>query len=283
MYWVYMSKINVFIAGGCSFTFGHELSDNLNGRTPSMKTWAHGLYEGYKYPGTIYHYELAATPGTGNPGIARRVFKAVAEAHKNPEQNIEAVVVMWSFNSRYDWAMPRHRDLEDTRWATISPWDTSMRDQERHKALANSEIQQAQWKTRQELMIETGVKPFAEAIYKHAANEYHETYLSWKSIIWLQNILEKKGIKYMFTLADNSLFYKDFAHHKDQDRLMSALHDEIDLTKWFSFGERMMGFNQWAALNDYERGTTHPLDKAHEDAVKLMMPTYKKIKGGVRA
>jgi hypothetical protein len=226
---------------------------------------------------------LAATPGTGNPGIARRVFKAVAEAHKNPEQNIEAVVVMWSFNSRYDWAMPRHRNLEDTRWATMSPWDTNMRAEERHNALSGSEAQQEQWKRRQELMIETGVKPFAEAIYKHAANEYHETYLSWKSIIWLQNILEKKGIKYMFTLADNSLFYKDFAHHKDQDGLMSALHDEIDFTKWFSFGERMMGFNQWAALNDYERGTTHPLDKAHEDAVKLMMPTYKKIKGGVRS
>jgi hypothetical protein len=226
---------------------------------------------------------LAATPGTGNPGIARRVFKAVADATKNPDQNIEAVVVMWSFNSRYDWAMPRHKDLEDTRWATISPWDTAMRDKERYNILAGSESQQEEWKRRQDLMIETNVTPFAEAIYKHAANEYHETYLSWKSIIWLQNILEKKGIKYMFTLADNSLFYKDFAHHKDQDRLMSALHDEIDFTKWFSFGERMMGFNQWAALNDYERGTTHPLDKAHEDAVKLMMPTYKKIKGGVRS
>ena len=278
-----MVKTHVFIAGGCSFTFGHELSDNVNGRTPSMKTWAHGLYEGNKYIGGVYDYRLAATPGTGNPGIARRVFKEVADVTKNPDQKIEAVVVMWSFNSRYDWAMPRHKDLEDTRWATISPWDTSMRDEERHNALAGSEAQQEQWKQRQELMIETGVKPFAEAIYKHAANEYHETYLSWKSIIWLQNILEKKGIKYMFTLADNSLFYKDFAHHKDQDRLMSALHDEIDLTKWFSFGERMMGFNQWALINEYERGTTHPLDKAHEDAVKLMLPRYKKIKGGLNA
>ena len=36
---------------------------------------------------------------------------------------------------------------------------------------------------------------FAEAIYKYGANEYHETYLSWKSIIWLQNILEKKKRK----------------------------------------------------------------------------------------
>ena len=39
----------------------------------------------------------------------------------------------------------------------------------------------------------------------------------------------------------------------------------------------MMGFNQWATLNDYEKGTTHPLDKAHEDAVKLLIPGYKKI------
>ena len=126
-------------------------------------------------------------------------------------------------------------------------------------------------------MIETGVKPFAEAVYKHAANDYHETYLSWKSIIWLQNILEKKQIKYMFTLADNSLFYKEMQPLKDQDSFMTALHDEIDFTKWFSFGERMMGFNQWATLNDYEKGTTHPLDKAHEDAVKLLIPGYKKI------
>ena len=43
----------------------------------------------------------------------------------------------------------------------------------------------------------------------------------------------------------------------------------------------MMGFNQWALLNDYERGTTHPLDKAHEDAVKLMMPKYKEIIGEI--
>jgi hypothetical protein len=30
-------------------------------------------------------------------------------------------------------------------------------------------------------------------------------------------------------------------------------------------------------MNGYERGTTHPLDQAHQDAVKLMIPTYKKL------
>jgi len=260
-----------FIVGGCSFTYGSELSDDDKGKKPSEKSWAHELYKHSKAEECV----CVAKPGTGNSGIARRVFNAVANL-----KEVEGVVVMWSFNSRYDWAMPRHRELEDTRWATISPWDTSMSSDERHQALTGSEGQQEEWKRRADLMVETGVKPFAEAIYRYGANEYHETYTSWKSIIWLQNILEKKKIPFMFTLADNSLFYKEFEQHKDQDPLITALHNEIDFTKWFSFGERMMGFNQWATLNDYEKGTTHPLDKAHKDATMLMLPTFKKLIGG---
>jgi len=260
-----------FIAGGCSFTFGHELSDDQQGEVPSRKTWAYGL------KGREQEYICTAYPGSGNPGIARRVFHAVAN-----NADIDCVVVMWSFISRYDWAMPRHRLLEDTRWASISPWDTNTGNEEAYRKLSGSETQQQVWQARRVKFVETGVKPFAEAIYKHAANQYHETYLSWKSIIWLQNILEKKNIPYMFTLADNSLFYQEFTPHKDQDALMDALYSEIDFTKWFAFGERMMGFNQWALLNDYPRGTTHPLDQAHADAVKLMLPTFEKITGGKR-
>jgi hypothetical protein len=260
-----------FIAGGCSFTFGHELSDDENGKSPSKKSWAYRLMK------DTDTYICKAYPGSGNSGIARRVFQAIT-AHGS--EDISCVVVMWSFLSRYDWAMPRHRDLENTRWATISPWDANMSAKERHRALSGSEVQLELWKRRQEALIETGVKPFAESIYKNAANQYHEIYLSWKSIIWLQNILEKKKIPFMFTLADNSLFYQEFDHHKDQDKFMLHLHEEIDLTKWFFFGERCMGFNQWATFYNYEYATTHPLDLAHEDAVKLMLPTFEKIIGG---
>lgn len=31
--------IKNFIAGGCSFTFGHELSDDKDGKVPSKKSW----------------------------------------------------------------------------------------------------------------------------------------------------------------------------------------------------------------------------------------------------
>ena len=261
------------IAGGCSFTFGHELSDDVDGKTPSKKAWAYGLIgkNGIEGP---EEYICTASPGSGNSGIARRVFEAVSY-----NEDIKGVVVMWSFLSRYDWAMPRHKDLEKTRWASISPWDTNAGSEEAFRNIAGSETQHEQWNKRRDIFKETKVRDFAESIYKYAANEYHETYLSWKSIVWLQNILEKKKIPYMFTLADNSLFYKELEHHKDSDSLLKALHEEIDLTKWFLVRERMMGFNQWALLNNYARGTTHPLDDAHQDAVKLMLPTFYKLIG----
>tara|TARA_E500000318_G_scaffold111850_1_gene132149 strand:- start:101 stop:898 length:798 start_codon:yes stop_codon:yes gene_type:complete len=260
-----------FIAGGCSFTFGHELSDDQAGKVPSKKTWAHRLFENHS---VTSHYVCTAYPGAGNSGIARRTFNAVANT-----PDVKAVVVMWSFNSRYDWAMPRHRSLESTRWASISPWDTNSGNEEAFRITSGSEAQSQQLKERRESYAESGVKDFAESIYKYAANEYHEVYLGWKSIIWLQNILQKKKIPFMFTLADNTLFYKEFEEHKNQDKFLSALYNEIDFTKWFSFGDRMMGFNQWSLLNEYERGTTHPLDRAHEDAVKLMIPTFNKLIG----
>lgn len=260
-----------FIAGGCSFTFGHELSDDQAGKVPSKKTWAHGLFDQHN---ATSEYICTAYPGAGNSGIARRVFNAVANTPQ-----VKAVVVMWSFNSRYDWAMPRHRSLESTRWATISPWDTSTGNEEAFRMIGGSEAQSEQFKERRESFAESGVKDFAESIYKYAANEYHEVYLGWKSIIWLQHILEKKKIPFMFTLADNTLFYNEMQPHKDLDPFMKALHSEIDFSKWFFFGDRNMGFNQWALLNEYPRATTHPLDAAHQDAVKLMSPTFDKLIG----
>ena len=103
------------IAGGCSFTFGNELSDDV-GRIPSKKSWANLLASHLDY-----EYICTASGGTGNSAIARRVF---TEISRHDTKSIGLVAVMWSFISRYDWAMPRHKTLEKTRWARISPWET---------------------------------------------------------------------------------------------------------------------------------------------------------------
>jgi len=258
-----------FIAGGCSFTFGNELSDDVNGNTPSAKTWAHRLCEN-----AGMEYVCTASGGLGNQAIARRVFMAI-----NSNEDIGAVAVMWSFPSRYDWAMPEYKKLDGSRWVSISPWDTSKGHGEAMSKLADSDIQQEIWQKRSEEIAKIGLRDFADSLYKNVTNEYHEIYLSWKSITWLQNILEKRNIPFLFTLADNTLFYDKMRQHKDKDDLMTALHSEIDITKWFTFGERMMGFNQWALLNDYARATTHPLDESHQDAVQLMLPTFNKLIG----
>ena len=259
-----------FIAGGCSFTYGHELSDDNEGRTPSEKSWS-ALLQKTCRPGS-QHLNVAKG-GIGNCAIARKVFKEISHT------DVDCVVVMWTFLSRYDWAMKRHASLEGTRWASITPWDTDKEQGRAIERLRTNEGQMEIWNRKREMSKHNGTSQFAESIYRYAANMYHEAYLSWKSIIWLQNILEKKKIPFMFTLADNSLFYDYQAHLKDLDDLMQPLHDEIDLTKWFSFGERMMGFNQWASLNNYDYATTHPLDKAHQDAVELMAPTFNKLIG----
>ena len=268
----YRQNAKKFIAGGCSFTLGNELSDDVDGKTPSKNSWAYLLYS----IRSDDEYVCTAKGGAGNSGIARRVFETIFEFETS---RISGVAVMWSFPSRYDWAMPRHSSLEKSRWATITPWDTTDQQGNVFKTLANSEPQQEQWQRRHDELRQTGVNDFANALYKHAANEYHEIYLSWKSIIWLQNILVKHKIPYMFTLADNSLFYNGQTPHSDIDPFLQKLHKEIDLTKWFFFGQRNMGFNQWALLNDYKRGMTHPLDDAHRNAVDLMMPKYRKTIG----
>ena len=96
---------NTILAGGCSFTFGNELSDD-DGKRPSTKTWSAHLSNEVQG-----NYFCVARAGSGNSGIARRVFEYVA----NTEEKC-FVLVMWSFTSRYDWAMPRHKNLEKTRF-----------------------------------------------------------------------------------------------------------------------------------------------------------------------
>ena len=43
-----MSK-SCYIAGGCSFTLGNELSDDVDGKQPSKKSWAYRLMDETKY------------------------------------------------------------------------------------------------------------------------------------------------------------------------------------------------------------------------------------------
>ena len=111
-----------FIAGGCSFTFGHELSDDNEGKIPSEKTWAYRLMErlrGMK-PGEFNNdYICTAKAGAGNQTIARRVFNAVA----NIQEIVNFLLLKGNFGRRGAGACPvrGHSNVQGDR--TMGIWE----------------------------------------------------------------------------------------------------------------------------------------------------------------
>jgi hypothetical protein len=62
------------LSAGCSFTYGHELSDcNHAGLPPSSKTWAKGLSDLVQGD-----YKCIAQVGLGNSAIARKTFQYIS-------------------------------------------------------------------------------------------------------------------------------------------------------------------------------------------------------------
>ena len=65
--------IKNILSAGCSFTYGHELSDcNKPGLPPSQKTWAAGIVNKID----AKHLNVSAG-GIGNQAIARKVFQNI--------------------------------------------------------------------------------------------------------------------------------------------------------------------------------------------------------------
>ena len=64
-----------FVSGGCSFTFGNELSDDFESRYPSKQSWAYQLFDKSKI---AKNYICCARGGIGNQAIARKVFETIS-------------------------------------------------------------------------------------------------------------------------------------------------------------------------------------------------------------
>ena len=65
----------------------------------------------------------------------------------------------------------------------------------------------------------------------------------------------------MFCFAHNSIFNLEPSY--------TLIYSLLDQSKWFQF-EDNLGFMQWAEKENYEFGSTHPLEDAHEGAANLI-------------
>lgn len=254
----------VLVAGGDSFIFGTELSDQTI-----------GVYSKQTYPALLastngMHYECVAKPGASNAEIARRVVN-YCETHKDIDK---FVLVQWTFANRYEF------NFADTGWQSINVW--YLQDSDEIKNQLHSFSQKTiddQIKTNQ-LMKSNGNYTFIEEFYKRVAvTEFWEVYTSLKEVVALQNYLELNNIPYLFSIADNSLLVNYTIDKKNID--VDCLYKQVKLDKFFMFqvdtGKAIKGFYQWAMENKYPVGATHPLEEAHLDASKLIKDKFNEM------
>lgn len=89
---------------GCSFIYGSELSDDLNGSQPSKLSWPALIAKSLNA-----EYECFAKPGSGNTQIYNSLLN-------NIDDSDTVYIVGWSYIDRFDYI----NLLKDT-WQTILP------------------------------------------------------------------------------------------------------------------------------------------------------------------
>ena len=247
----------VLVAGGDSFVFGTELSDQVSGRF-SKKTFP-ALLAGTN----SLDYSCVARPGASNAEIARHVVN-YCETHKDIDK---VVLVQWTFLNRYEFY------FDNIGWKSINAWDV-----EDGKTIAKqmknfSEKTLADQVKNNAMLDDAGVTKFAKTLYKTVAStEYWEVYYSLKEVVNLQNYLNLNNIKFMFTIADSSLLWNRTIDDKEVN--IQCIYQQLELDKFFVFNKQQKGFYQWALENKYPVGATHPLEEAHEAAALLIKDRF---------
>lgn len=252
----------MIIAAGDSFVYGSELTSPANTFTALLGA-----------------NECVAWPGFGNDAIARTTIERCEQG------DVSGVVVSWTFPGRYEFRFAYNTQQKKSPWYSINAW-TIQNDPGRIQeefVTDNPDILRDQIATIDRAR-QTGVAEFADIFYKHVGStEYWEIYSTLKEIVYLQNYLDVKGIPYMFTCADNSIFSNYTCDNADAT--ITSLTNQIKEDRWFWFppgsGANQTvaprGFYQWAVENKYPIGTTHPLEQAHSDAATLMQGTFNEL------
>ena len=258
----------IIVAGGDSFIFGSELQSINNTFTALLSDQ--------------YDYQCVAWPGIGNDGIARRVITQVESMLSEKP----FVIVNWTFPGRYEFRFTYNTNQRTREWYAITPWTTKDATKIEQEFISKDHLILVEHVNTINRARATGVYEFAKTFYQHVGNgEYWEIYSSLKEITSLQNYLKANNIHYLFTCADNSIWYNYTIDHADET--IRSLTEQIqkDQNNWFWFppgdqhGQTLTprGFYQWAIENKYPVGTTHPLEAAHAAAADLIKGKFNEL------
>jgi len=194
------------------------------------------------------------------------------------------VLVSWTFPGRYEFRFTYDTKQKKSPWFTFNSWTVTnpkdfFKEFKKHDTGIN-EIFEKHFND----SVTTGTNYFSQVFFEHVgSSEYWEIYSSIKEILYLQNYLKKRQIPYLFTCADNKLFYNYTIN--SADKYISSIVNEIDFDNWYWFPpgtkenetKEPRGFYQWAMENKYPVGTTHPLEEAHAAAAELIKEKFNEL------
>ncbi len=263
----------ILVAGGDSFVYGHELSDSYPYRDDySKKTFPALLAKNINLD-----YDCTAYAGYSNASIARRVMTRCSQINEK-----KIVFVLWTFPSRYEFRFSYSTEQKHSPWYAFNSWILDKEINNLNIQTSNKEIADIiEHNIRAE---KTGIQQFAKVFYEHVGNEeYWEIYSSLKEIVFLQNYLKCQKIPYMFSCADNILFYNYTLNTNDE--FVSALYNQIDFDQFYFFPsgtgysetKNPRGFYQWALENKFPVGSLHPLEAAHSAAAEIIKETFNEL------
>jgi|APSaa5957512493_1039668.scaffolds.fasta_scaffold01339_6 hypothetical protein len=299
--------ITLVISGGDSFTFGSELSDTRGELSPSRSCWANLIANklGAKHCNT-------GRGARGNSFITRHVIYKVNQALRlgyKPEEIF--VQVMLTYVDRSEIAVNFDTKLPfDSPWYYLFP---GAAEDESKSQWVLEQIKKAAFKFANgetdadrfanllhgeyNLRKEQGITDFVKHYYTIISN-LNDLYISLKSILLLQNFLENRNIKYMYTYVSFHVLDRLTQSFRNADKFLNSLRDNIKFDDWYKFPDSVKtveehydrnnerydeiiisenGFNDWARANKYEYGLSHPMEQAHEDAAELIYERVKEI------
>lgn len=282
--------MKIIVSGGDSFTYGAELPDDTHG--PSSFSWANLVSK--KFGDDIKHINTAAS-GRSNAFITRRVLSNVIHNLKFNKIDPKDIFVqiMWTFVSRREfklvhgtlWDNPLYKI--DSEWLAVDPYimeDESKSDwfKKVKPTATNYEGVKKSLSNKYKLYKDAGIVDFGKAWYSIISDE-DNIYNNLKDIILLQEFFKNNNIKYLFTYVGHHIPSQLFHQQYEHNPYITYFRESIDKDTWFRFPgdwdvcDDYLGFNDWALINNYEFATSHPLEKAHEDAAELIYEHIEKI------
>ena len=273
--------IKLVISGGDSFTYGAELPDDYHG--PAKGSWAQLIANKLN----AKHINKAMS-GRSNSFIVRHIINAIHEASQHNYYPQEIFVqVMWTFAGRTEIPINFNTERDDSPWFPIDPYvcedeSKSKWFKEVSKDTPNYEETRNNLRNRYKINKKLGLVDFTKEYYKVTQGVY-DTYSSLKEILMLQDFLDKRNVKYMFTYVNEHVMIAlcdhvdNYGHNYDHglvsiDKFTNGLRNFIKFDEWYKFpgNKEFMGFDDWAKANGYPYATSHPLEQAHKDAAELL-------------